>query len=128
MTVYLKGALPMLRKHLEIIPAHAGWHVLSDADAWMPIVGWRLSFNPDDPDCDHSITLPVVFGAWSPDDGYAIKAPDGQIGYVHNFDIEWAPPDAGTEQDRISACKAALQNAEWGEQFEASRRQEGTQQ
>ena len=108
----------MSRKHLEIIPAQPGWYVLNDADAWVPIVGWRLAFNPDDPDCDHPITMPVVFGAWSPDDGYVVKAPDGNLGYVHKFEITWSPSRRGNEQDRIKNCKADLQNADWAAQFE----------
>jgi hypothetical protein len=115
-----------LRPHLEIIPAQSGWYVLNQStNTWLPIVGWRLSFNPDDPDCDHPITLPVVFGAWSPDDGYIVKSPEGYVGYVHKFEITCQ--HTGNEMQRINDCKAALQNAEWGEEFEESRQSAGKQ-
>ena len=113
------------RPHLEIIPAQPGWYVLNQStNNWSSIVGWRLSFNPDDPDCDHPITMPVVFGGWSPDDSYIVKSPQKGIGYVHKFEITWTPLELETEEDRIDACKTALQNAEWGEQFEESLRQQ----
>jgi len=98
------------RKHLELLPAQSGCYVLvQSTNTWLPIVGWRLSFNPDDPECEHPITMPVVWGGWSPDDGYVVKSPGGQIGYVHGFEIAWTQP--GTEQERIGECKTALQHA-----------------
>jgi hypothetical protein len=117
------------REHLEIIPAQSGWYVLPLGinATWVPIVGWRLSFDPENADCDHPITLPVVSGGWSVDDEYVIKSPEGNIGYVFNFDITWMEGGT-TEQDRIDACKGALQNAAWGAQFEESERRQHEQQ
>jgi hypothetical protein len=110
------------RNDFEVLPAQSGWYVLQQStDTWVPSVGWRLSFDPADPSCDHPITLPVVFGAWSVDDDYVVKSPDGLIGYVHDFEIAWTV--AGTEQDRISDCKVVLQNAEWAAEFEERERE-----